>query len=165
MNDIFQNWVWNEAIERKMSHIKLNEKCDRIARVPRNSWWQNVWASRSENSNCDQNIGVVWARIKNWKWIRLHTHHTPALTHISFLSNSKRRSSLEREPLCMGIFKKQRERERESKREWDISLIFLNMLYPIVFNTYSFYTCTSSCIGFVISCLETHSFSIVLCEK
>lgn len=86
---------WNE-VNRSENVTSKNETEHQwmylivIARVPRIPRRQSVRASRSENSNCDQNIGAVWARTKESKPFQLQTHHTPALTHIVFRLNWRR---------------------------------------------------------------------------
>lgn len=80
-----------------------------IARVPRNPRRQSVRTSRSENSNCDQNIGVVWARTKESKRFN-YKRITPALTHIVFRYSFKLKTfACDRTACltaaCVGIFK------------------------------------------------------------
>lgn len=60
--------------------------CDRAR--PTNSNLSSVWASRSENSNCDQNTSARWTRIEPISTIHTHCHHTGINSYL-FRLNSK----------------------------------------------------------------------------
>lgn len=141
----------NRQIERKMSRKQREMRLVLIANASHElSRWQSVWASRSENSNCDQNISFVWASIENLKPIRYYTRIGPALTHIIFRLIQRRSHTIgPSSGACISLSSLQSH------------FFFICCIFDRV-NDSAQYTCASWCVGFVFSHL---SLSIVLCEK